>query len=75
MFMFWPGADRWPPPPWVWIAAAVLTVVVPLIVWGLSAVGAVIVGVFVVVCLVVGASERLKRIGAEEFWESTPKDD
>jgi hypothetical protein len=30
--------------------------------------------VVVVVCLVKGANARLKRIGAEEFWESRPKD-
>jgi hypothetical protein len=31
--------------------------------------------VFLVVALVLGANARLKRMGAEEFWESGPKDE
>jgi hypothetical protein len=72
---YWPGVDRWPPPPWVWLAALFLTFAVPAIIYLLGAVGGVIVGVFVVVCLILGANARLKRMGAEEFWESRPKDD
>lgn len=72
---YWPGVDRWPPPLWVWVAALILTFAVPLILILTGAVGAVIVGIFVVVCLVIGANGRLKRMGAEEFWESRPKDD
>lgn len=72
---YWPGVDRWPPPLWVWIAAAILTIVVPLIVVVFGAVGVAAVTVFVVICGVLGANARLKRMGAEEFGESRPKDD
>jgi hypothetical protein len=72
---YWPGTDGWPPPLWVWIAAAVLTVVTPLVIWAFGAVAVAVYVVVVVVCLVIGANSRLKKIGAEEFWESRPKDD
>jgi hypothetical protein len=55
--------------------AAILTVVVPLTILAFGAVGAVAYVVFLVICLVLGANARLKRVGAEEFWESRPKDD
>jgi hypothetical protein len=73
--MYWPGVDGWPPPPWVWLAAAVMTVVTPLAFWLLGAVGIAIYIVIVGVCLFIDANARLKRLGAQEFWESRPKDD
>jgi hypothetical protein len=75
MLPFWPGVDGWPPPLWVWIAAAILTVVVPLVIVVFGTVGVVIYVVFLVGALIRGANMRLKRMGAEEFWESRPKDD
>jgi hypothetical protein len=72
---YWPGVDRWPPPLWVWVTALILTFAVPAIAVVFGAVGIAVVGVFVIVCLVIGANARLKRMGAEEFWESRPKDD
>lgn len=78
--MYWPGVDRWPPPLWVWIAAAVLTVLVPAV-FGLCdllgvplVIPGVIFGIFVVICLVRGANARLRNLGAEEFWDSRPRD-
>ncbi len=78
--MYWPGVDRWPPPLWVWIAAAVLTVLVPAV-FGLCdllgvplAIPGVIFGMFVVICLVRGANARLRNLGAEDFWDSRPRD-
>jgi hypothetical protein len=73
VFRHFRPVDGWPPPGWVWIAAAILTVVVPLMILAFGAVGGVIVAVFVVVCLVIGQNTRPKKIGAEEFWESRPK--
>ncbi|HEY2479503.1 MAG TPA: hypothetical protein VGI17_12335 [Solirubrobacterales bacterium] len=52
-----------------------LTVVVPLVILAFGTVGVVAYIVFLVVCLVLGQNARLKKIGAEEFWESRPKDD
>jgi len=54
--------------------AAILTVAAPLIVVAFGGIGGAVVIVFVVVCGVLGANARLKRMGAEEFWESRPKD-
>jgi hypothetical protein len=71
---FWPGVDKWPPPRWVWIAAAIITVVaIPLVAFG-GIVGGVIYGAFLIVCLVLGANQRLKNMDAEAFWNSRPKD-
>ncbi len=58
----------------MWIAAAVLTVVTPLVIWAFGVVGVVAYAALLVFCLVRGANQRLKRMGAEEFWESRPKD-
>jgi hypothetical protein len=74
MLPFWPGVDQWPPPRWVWIAAAILTVLVPVVIFLFGVVGMVAYAVLVVVCLIRGANNRLKNLGAEEFWESRPKD-
>jgi hypothetical protein len=71
---YWPGVDGWPPPRWVWIAAAILTVVVPVVILVFGLVGVVAYAILLVVCLVLGQNARLKKIGAEEFWESRPKD-
>jgi hypothetical protein len=73
--MYWPGVDGWPPSPWVWIAAAILTIVVPLAILAFGTVAIVAYVIFLVVCLVIGANARLKKLGAEEFWESRPKDE
>jgi hypothetical protein len=73
--MFWPGVDRWPPTKWVWISALlVATVALILVLFG-GVVGAVIYIVILIVCLVLGANQRLKNLGAEEFWNSRPKDE
>jgi hypothetical protein len=72
---FWPGVDKWPPPRWVWLAAAIMTFVVFPIASLFGASGAIVYGVIVAICLVLGANARLRNIGAEEFWESRPKDD
>jgi hypothetical protein len=78
--MFWPGVDKWPPPLWVWIAAAVVTVLVPgafalCDFLGISLIApGVVYGILLVVCLYKGANARLRNLGAEEFWESRPKD-
>jgi hypothetical protein len=71
---FWPGVDGWPPPRRAWIAAATVTAVaIPLIAFG-GAVGGAIYAVFLVICLVAGANQRLKNLDAEAFWNSRPKD-
>jgi hypothetical protein len=71
---FWPGVDKWPPPRWVWVAAALITVVaIPLVAFG-GAIGGVIYVAFLVVCLVLGANQRLRNMDAEAFWDSRPKD-
>lgn len=74
MLPYWPRTDKWPPPPWVWIAALAITIIAPLLVLLAGTVGVVIYVVFLVVCLVLGANQRLKNMGAEDFWNSRPKD-
>jgi len=74
MFIYWPGTDRWPPPRWVWLAALAITIVgIGLLLFG-GTVGAVIYVTFLVICLIKGANQRLRNLGAEEFWNSRPKD-
>ena len=71
---FWPGVDRWPPPRWVWIAAAIITVIaIPLVAFG-GLVGVLIYVAFLIVCLVLGANQRLRNMDAEAFWDTRPKD-
>lgn len=72
--MFWPGVDKWPPPKWVWIAAAIMTFVLAPLLFLIGTVGIAIYGAVVVVCLILGANARLKNIGAEDLWRSRPKD-
>jgi hypothetical protein len=74
MPLYWPGTDKWPPPRWVWGAALAITIVAFGLVLIAGAVGAVIYVVFLVICLVLGANQRLKNIGAQDFWNSRPKD-
>ncbi len=71
---FWPGVDKWPPPRWVWIYAAVVTAIAaPILIFG-GVIGAAIYAIFLIVCLVRGANQRLRNMNAEEFWDSKPKD-
>jgi len=71
---FWPGVDKWPPPRWVWIVAAVMAFVVTPILALLGTPGTIVLGVVAVICVILGANARLKNIGAEEFWKSRPDD-
>ncbi len=70
--MFWPGVDKWPPPKWIWVAAAIIAFVVMPILILLGTVGAVVYVVIVVVGLILGANSRLRNVGAEDFWRSRP---
>jgi hypothetical protein len=70
--LFWPKLDRWPPSKKVWIAAAILAFVVTPAAMLIGTVGHVILGAIVVVCLVLGANARLKRLDAEGFSRSGP---
>jgi O-antigen ligase len=72
---FWPGVDKWPPPRWVWISAAVVAVVALSLIFLFGTVGWILYVVVLVVFLVLGANQRLRNMGAEEFWNSRPKDD
>jgi membrane protein implicated in regulation of membrane protease activity len=73
---FWPGLDRWPPPKEVWIAAAIMALVVTPILALLGIVGQIIFGVILSVCIVLAVRRRLKQMNvrAEEFWRSGPDD-
>jgi hypothetical protein len=70
--MFWPGLDQWPPSKRVWGLAVFLTFVVTPIAILIGTVGFIILGVIVAVSLWVGANARLKKLNAEEFWDSGP---
>jgi hypothetical protein len=72
--LYWPKVDQWPPSREVAIAAAILTYVVCPIALLLGAVGKIIIGAIVFIFLILGANARLKRMGAEEFWQSRPDD-
>lgn len=72
--LFWPGVDKWPPPRWVWIAAAVMAFVVTPILILIGGVGTIIYLVIVLVVAIVGANARLRNVDAEAFWKSRPKD-
>lgn len=71
---FWPGVDRWPPPKWVWIAAAVMTFVVGPVAILLGSVGRIALAAIAVVVLILGTNARLRNLGAEEFQKSRPED-
>lgn len=72
--MFWPRVDQWPPSKRVWGAAVILTFVVTPIAIFIGRVGYILLGVIVVVSLWVGANSRLRKLNAEEFWESGPEE-
>lgn len=71
---FWPGVDKWPPPAWVWVGAAVMTFVVTPISILTGVFGKILLGIIVVCFLALGAKSRLKNMDAERFWGSRPKD-
>lgn len=71
---FWPGVDKWPPPAWVWVGAAVMAFVVTPILILIGDAGKILFGIIVVLFLALGARSRLRNLGAEEFWKSRPKD-
>jgi hypothetical protein len=56
------------------VAAALMTAAGILLVALTGTVGVIICVAFLVVCLIVGANQRLKNMGAEDFWNSRPKD-
>jgi membrane protein implicated in regulation of membrane protease activity len=70
----WPYRGTWPPPRWVWIAAAVMTAVtIPLMLLG--TVGQFIVAIIVLVVLVLIARARLNEGEFRRMRESRPPED
>jgi hypothetical protein len=55
------------------LAAIVTVIAIPLVIFR-GVVGACIYAVFLVVCLIRASNQRLKNIGAEDFWNTRPKD-
>lgn len=72
--MWFLGADKWPPPAWVWAVAALVSFVVTPILILIGGLGKVLLGLIVVCFLALGARARVRTLGAEEFWKSRPKD-